>query len=586
VDDLIGVEGVEKSMEAYLTGNRASRQGKQVVEVDNMAVVQNVVSSTQPVQGDNVMLTIDLPLQQVVEKSLADNIPRIREAQIAEFNEDRKKPLSQQKYKDKELEDLNLAESGAVVVMDVNTGDVLAMASYPSFDLNLFVGGIPKDIYDELANDKTAPLFNKAIASKATPGSIFKMVTGLGALMEGEKDSSRGTTLTETITCEGTYTKDIINLKDAPKCWKRVGYAEAHKDQDVVKGLEHSCNFYFYTLAGRMGIDLLDKWAEKFGLTSSTGIQLPGEAVGQIGSQKEMFNPYRDIEDQSSALPKLVWKTGPNSVYNLIKKYAEQVGREYTDEEMLDAAEEIVKLMGITWHTDENNVKRDENGVTIGQRIREILYNKLGISQKVSGQLSTDIASSLSELMWTPALTVRTGIGQGITAVTPIAVARYVSAIANGGTVYQANIIDKVVAQDGTVVLDQEPRVFGTLDAPQAYLDAIKKGMKGVVSEEEGTASNFFKDFPEEYLNQLAGKTGTAQVSTIDLENNSWFVCFAPYSADDPSVKPEIAVVVYVPHGYQGGLSSYVAQDIIRYYMDQKKVVAEQTIPDPDSLVY
>jgi cell division protein FtsI/penicillin-binding protein 2 len=75
-------------------------------------------------------------------------------------------------------------------------------------------------------------------------------------------------------------------------------------------------------------------------------------------------------------------------------------------------------------------------------------------------------------------------------------------------------------------------------------------------------------------------------VSTTDLENNSWFVCFAPYSADNPSVKPEIAVVMYVPHGYQGGLSSYVAQDIIRYYMDQKKVVAEQTIPDPDSLVY
>ena len=164
-----------------------------------------------------------------------------------------------------------------------------------------------------------------------------------------------------------------------------------------------------------MGIDLLDKWAEKLGLTSSTGIQLPGEAVGQIGSQKEMFNPYRDIEDQSSALPMLVWKTGPNSVYNLIKKYAEQVGREYTDEEMLDTAKEIVQLMGITWHTDDKGNMVDENNVTLGQHIRNVLYDKLGISQKVSVQLSRDIASSLSELMWTPALTVRTGIGQGIT---------------------------------------------------------------------------------------------------------------------------------------------------------------------------
>jgi penicillin-binding protein 2 len=581
VDDLIGVNGVEKSMEAYLTGNRSSRQGKQVVEIDNMAVVQNVLSSTQPSQGDNVMLTIDLPLQQVVEKSLADNIPKIREAQIAAFND----PKNAKKYEGKKLDELDLAESGAVVVMDVHSGDVLAMASNPSFDLNLFTGGIDEETYKALSTDKTAPLFNKAIASKATPGSIFKMVTGLGALMEGELDPTRGTTLTETITCEGTYTKDIINLKDAPSCWKTHGYETAHANQDIVKGLEHSCNFYFYTLAGRMGIDLLDKWTEKFGLTSSTGIQLPGEAVGQVGSQKQMFNPYRDIDEQSSALPVLVWKTGQYSVVKLITDYAKGVERTFTEEEIEDAAKEIVYLMGISWHTDEDTGNTvDADKVTIGKHIRDILYDKLGISQKVSVQLSRDIASSLSELMWTPALTVRTGIGQGITAVTPIAVARYISAIVNGGTVYQANIIDKIVAQDGTVVLDQQPEVFGTLDANPVYLEKLIEGMSSVVSAEEGTAQDFFSDW--EYQLQIGGKTGTAQVSTTDLENNSWFVCFAPYSKEDPTVEPEIAVVVYVPHGYQGGQSCKVARDILQYYLDQKKVVAEQTIPDSDSLVY
>jgi len=586
VDDLIGVEGVEKSMEAYLTGNRSARQGKQAVEIDNMAVVQNVLSSTEPSQGDNVMLTIDTPLQEAVEKSLADNIPKIYNEQVKAFNADRLKPVKKQKYAGKELDKLNLANSGAAVVMDVNTGDVLAMASNPSFDLNLFTGGIDEATYKALNKDKATPLFNKAIASKATPGSIFKMVTGLGALMEGEKDPKKGTTLDDRITCHGKYTEGIIDVDNAPECWLKSNNETKHGNQDIVAGLEHSCNYYFYTLAGRMGIDLLDKWAEKYGLTSSTGIELPGEVVGQIGSQKMLFNKYRDIDDQSSALPKLVWKTGPYSVYNLIKKYAQEVGRTYTDDEMLDAAKEIVYLMGDTWTTKEQNgvaVMMDEKEVSIGTHIRKILSDKLGISTKVSSQLSSDISSTLTELLWTPTKTVATGIGQGITAVTPIAVARYVSAIVNGGTVYQANIIDKVVAQDGTVVLDKQPEVFGKLDAKPIYLEKLIEGMKSVVSAEEGTAKDYFKDF--KYQNQIGGKTGTAQVSDIDLENNSWFVCFAPYDQDDPKVKPEIAIVVYVPHGYKGGLSTLVAKDIIQYYMDQKNVVAEQTIPDPDSLV-
>ena len=523
-----------------------------------------------------------------MEKSLADNIPKIHQKQVDDFNADRLKPEKSQKYKDiNDISDLNLAESGAAVVMKVDTGEVLAMASYPSFDLNLFTGGIDDDIYQAMRKDPATPLFNKAIASRATPGSIFKMVTGLGALMEGQIDEKKGTTLSERITCEGTYTTDILDIKNAPKCWKTHNYEVEHGNQGIVEGLEHSCNFYFYTLAGRMGIDLLNKWGDKFGLTSSTGIELPGELVGQIGGQKLLYDPSKDIDHQASAQPKLVMETGPYSVANQIKAYAEGVGVTYTDDQVLDAAHEIVNLMGITWQAKkEGNITYtvDEAGVTIGQHIRDILFDKLGISKKVSSQLSSDISGVLTELQWTPTRTVATGIGQGITAVTPIAVARYVAAVVNGGTVYQANIVDKVVAQDGTVVLDKQPEVFDTLDAPQDFLDKIVEGMSSVVSAEEGTAADYFKDF--QYTNQIGGKTGTAQVSKIDLENNSWFVCFAPYDKADPTVKPEIAVVVYVPHGYQGALSTYVAQDIIKYYMDQKQIVAEQTIPDSNALVY
>ena len=135
-----------------------------------------------------------------------------------------------------------------------------------------------------------------------------------------------------------------------------------------------------------------------------------------------------------------------------------------------------------------------------------------------------------------------------------------------------------MIAQDGTVIFDQEPVVYGTLDADDIYLEKIMEGMHDVVSG-DGTAAKYFKDFPDKYKDNIGGKTGTAEVSTIDLENNSWFVCFTPYE------KPEIAIVVYVPHGYSGGLSSLVAQDIVKFYIDRSEEVAEQTIPASNSII-
>lgn len=593
VDDLVGIEGVEKSMEAFLTGNSALRQGKELVEIDNMAVIQNVLSSTQPTQGYNVMLTIDIPLQKVVEQALAKKIPEIHAEQVKAFHEENKEALQKgekSEYDGLELDELDLAESGAAVVLDVNTGDVLAMASNPSFDLNEFVGGISTEDYEALKEQPGDPLFNKAILSRATPGSIFKMVTGLAALMEGEIDPDKGTTLTERISCEGQYVVNEEAVKNGakaqgPSCWKTRGYEIAHADQDIVLGLAHSCNYYFYTLAHRLGIDLLDKWTEKFGLTSSTGIELPGEAVGQVGSQELLFNPDRPIDKQATSKPILVMETGQYSIVNLINDFAAERETEYDQELVKEAAEEIVYLLGIEWTPNPvNGVLEDENNVTLGEHVRKILSNKLGISEKISRvQLSRDITSVLSELQWSVTKTVNTGIGQEITQVTPIAVARYVASLVNGGTVYQTHIVDKVIGQDGAVLFDKQPDVFGTLDADEDYLKAIIKGMEDVVDAQEGTAGKYFKDW--EYTNNIGGKTGTAQVSQVDLENNSWFVSFAPYDKNDSSVKPEIVVVVYVPNGYQGGLSCYVAKDILQYYFEQKDIVAEQTIPDSGSLV-
>ena len=521
------------------------------------------------------MLTIDVPLQQAAEKSLEENIMEIRKEQIKTFeiNEDGY-------YDDLELDDIDLADSGAAVVIEVETGDVLALASYPTYDPNLFIQGISEEKYEELGfkDAEIAPLLNRAVTSRGTPGSIFKMVTGLAALMEGK------TTLDERIDDLGEYTAILKPNGKGPRCW--IDNPARHSNQTIVEGLMNSCDYYFYTMADRLGIDLLGKWGEKYGLTSSTGVELPGEAIGQIGNQQVLYDNTKAVNKQNTFIPSLV-KNGEKGIVNLLKKFAKEREVEYNDQVYSDTADALIYLAGMEWtpDPDDNDILKDEKGVAMGDYIRSILDENMQIRTNVSKAKGWDmqISTTIAQLRWTPYMTITSGIGQGVVQVTPLAVARYVAAIVNGGTVYETHIVDKVIDQNGEVVYDQQPVVYDTLDAPQIYLDRIMEGMGDVVNAEQGTAKKYFENF--KYKDDIGGKTGTAEVTTIDLENNSWFVCFAPYDPDDSSVKPEIAVVVYVPQGLTGGLSSYIAQDIIEFYIDRSKLVAEQTIPVADSLV-
>ncbi|MDP2891932.1 MAG: penicillin-binding transpeptidase domain-containing protein, partial [Bacillota bacterium] len=548
-NDFVGVSGIEATMEEELSGAIGTRQGKRVVEVNQKGKIMRELETSLPTPGNNVVLSIDLPLQKVLETALKNNIQEIRNRQEEAMA---KTPsVYAKKVADRGGTPIQMATQGAAIVMDVNTGEILALASYPSFDPNIFTGGISTEDYKALTEDKSYPLFNKAVSSRAAPGSAFKMVTGLAGLMEGKM------TVSKTINDESPFTTGMITgLARAPKCWIWP-HCEEHQNENIEKALKDSCNYYFFTVAYELGINLLDKWADKFGLTSKTGIELPGEVKGIIGSQKMLYDNTKPVSEQATSIPTLVRRL----LIRTLKEYFKEYWKTTAEEAACDvAADELLKLAG----TEEEH----------GPNIRRIINEQLHIPQTTTGYKRWDqkIDSILYELQWNSTRTVVTGVGQGITLVTPIEMVRYVAALVNGGNVLEPHLVKRVVDHEGRPVSEKTTKVVSTLDAPSGYIKPILQGMQDVVSpEDRGTAYKYFTNYKYRYM--IGAKTGTAQVSKIDIENTSWFVAFAPFD------RPEIAMVVYIPNGYSGGLSSLTAKDVIEYYLDNKLKIANDDTP-------
>jgi len=569
-DDYIGVSGVEATMEDYLTGATTEHQGRITVEVNSNGAVVSVKETTPAADGNNVTLTTDLPMQIVTEQALYDIIQFIHEKELAKIDSDGD-GVYDGDYE--EYDDIDLAETGAIVVMDVNNGEVLAMASYPRYDPNWFIQGLTDEqsyyLYgspdeDDDFADRTTPTRNKAISMKLAPGSIFKMCTGLAGLMEGAVG------LDETIDDNSPYIYiDEETGKEVDthaKCW--TSYPANHSAQDIIKALTNSCNYYFYEVSYRLGIDKLVSWADMLGLSSKSGIELTGETVGIIGGQSAMYDNNRAYNSQDTSLPLLVYR----SLCRLLRSYQNLRGVEIDEEAISACAQELLVL-------------QDGTLTGKGANVRQLLSTHLGIPDGISRaqRWDRDITSLLTELQWKASYTIRTGIGQGIMLITPIAAARYVSTIANGGTVYDAHIVSSVTTPDGEEIYVTEPTVFNYIDAPDSYWEAIRQGMKGVVSpEDHGTAGTAFSTEYADlgYLALTSGKTGSAQVGgvTIDIQNTSWFVAFAPN--DDP----QIAIVVCVPNGLSGSSSAGAVEDILTYYFTKLYTQASESLAGVNEL--
>ncbi len=253
-NDVVGKEGIEKVFEDYLRGEDGVRTIEQNARGDE--ITSSVREEPKP--GNTVVLTIDKHLQQVAQNSL--------EARIKELQQTAKAGNGAE------------SQAGAAVVLNVKTGEVLAMATYPSYNLNTF-----KTDYNNLVKDELQPLFNRATQGLYMPGSTFKPVVAIGGLEEGTVEPS------STVTCTRVY-----NFWESypATC---MGY---HGATNVMKALQVSCNIYFYDVGRRLGIDNINKYAHQLGLGVKTGLELP-EKAGVISNpqyRKELAenNPKLD----------------------------------------------------------------------------------------------------------------------------------------------------------------------------------------------------------------------------------------------------------------------------------------------------
>lgn len=248
VNSVVGKAGIEQSFEKYLKG----KDGVIKEETDTLGNVSSQTETTEAKSGDNVTLTIDYRLQKVAEESLLNTINGLQNG-----------TLVGKKFSD--------ANSGAVVVLDVDSGEVLASASYPTYDINSLIGGISLKDWNALQNNSLHPMLNRVVSGTYSPGSTFKMLVGMAGLMNGKITVD-----------EKYYDPGIYPYGYHPKCWLYTDRHMTHGWINIEGAIKGSCNCYFYEVGRRIGISEIVKYAKLFGLGQKTGIELSGEVAGTI----------------------------------------------------------------------------------------------------------------------------------------------------------------------------------------------------------------------------------------------------------------------------------------------------------------
>ena len=436
-DTKVGRDGVEYTFEDWLHGTNGTARVTRTAS----GTITSTVYTEDPVPGNHVYLTIDIQLQEAVERILETGIYELQ----LKRDEDNAKYTMEGKL-DEVREDI---QGGAIVVVDVKTGEPLAIASYPTFDLSSII-----EDYSDLLEAENDPLFNRALNGAYEPGSTFKPCTAIAGLTENIIN-------TETqIECTGLFTK-YADQGYAPACWiyTQTDGQLTHGYDNVTEAIKDSCNVFFYTVADNLGIRKLMEYAKNFGLGESTGIEL-SESTGN------MANP--------------------------------------------------------------------------------------------DNHLNYDVDS------WVDGDTVQAGIGQSDSMFTPLQLAEYCAAIANGGTRHSAAILKSVRSYDYSRQLYQkETEVLSTVESADYNWAAVQRGMYLMANDITSSSSTVYYALSNYSYNgvslPVAAKTGTSQLGE-DKTNNAIFMCYAPF--DDP----EIAIAIVVERGQSGANLSKMARNVLDAY--------------------
>lgn len=336
--------------------------------------------------------------------------------------------------------------SASLVLTDVNSGEVLALVSYPSYDNNYLANGADAAYLKKLNTDQSKPMINYCTQQRTAPGSTYKMVVATAGLLEGVVKP------TTQLMCSGSFEE----INDVHKCWI---YPGAHGSLNMSNAIKVSCNSYFYWVGYKLSLD------EKGKYNSSLGVDKLAQYAAMYG-----FDEKSGVE---------------------IEEYAPQISNAYS---------------------------------------------------------------------------VPSAIGQGTNNYTTVSLARYVTAVANSGTVYDLTLLDKLTDAYGNILVDYKAEVKNTIEMDSKYWDTIHDGMRKMVE-----SKSYFNNFPIE----VAGKTGTAQQSKTKPDHGL-FVCYAPYD------NPEIAIAMRIANGYT---SEYVAEasvDILKYYygIEEEDMIVTGTAAD------
>ncbi len=497
-DDRVGWSGLESSMEIELSGVKGQRQ---IEQNWTGREVRQIGDAIEPQAGLNMHLTLDLELQRQAAEILAQYMEENRRTvRVDEITGERTFPE---------------IEQAVVIALNPQTGEVLAMVNYPTFDNNRFKSEVPVDYYLGLARNDYTPLVNHAISGTYPPGSTFKIVPAAGALQEGLISPSRLLKAPGEIEIPNRFAPNDPGRAQTFVCWKRDG----HGLMNTVLGLKNSCDIYFYKITGGydiegddeyvegLTVDGVAKYGKQFGFGRVQGIELPLENPGNLP-------PNRDWKAQVHGEP---WSTGDD--YNL------GIGQGYMTATPLQVAQmaAVIANGGFLYRPRIIHHMTDEDGnVVIVDDDSQIIAR--AHQDKDGNTIITDA----------------------------------------DGNPLDDPTINVEFDEDGNVIF--QPEVVDALDVNRNYIDVVAEGLREVnslvVDGEDriyGTGATY-QDWLEPFGIVSAGKTGTSEYcdniaikrgwcrfeKTAIQPTHSWYVGYAPYE------DPEIVVAAFVFNGGEG----------------------------------